>query len=538
MSVLTVGSYEKVLIGKKPKTEKRGTMAKNEVYSFQVAYMFEWHFSDIEVRIESPIKDFITYRQVEYVNALTPNFTRGDDYAISDKPFMCPDVLRPCKNGRVIARHGMYNTLWFTVKGDVPVGKHKIKIGFFIEGKEWGSTVYSLEVLDIELSHNHLTYTNWFHYDSIANYYNVPVFSKRYNEIMDKYIECAVNHGVNMLLIPMFTPPLDTRIGRERLTVQLIDVYQNKGEYSFDFTRLIDFMRRVESLGIKYFEMSHLFTQWGAHHAPKIMGVKDGKRVRLFGWETDGNGEEYKEFLSRLLPELSRALKAEGLFERCRFHISDEPNEKCLDNYKSAKEIFKKYLPDGIITDALSHYDFYSQGLVDRAICATDASKPFLENNVPDLWVYYCCAQSQANYSNRFMAFPGMRNRVIGMQMYLNNVKGFLHWGYNFYNCVLSDWPIDPYVTNDGCGGYQSGDPFVVYPGDGEPYDSVRHENFYDGLQDYRLFMALEEKVGRAKAEALLLENGFEKDFVTYPHGAKELLSIREKAQRMLLETK
>ena len=36
-----------------------------------------------------------------------------------------------------------------------------------------------------------------------------------------------------MLLTPVFTPPLDTTVNGERLTVQLVDVRRDAGVYSF-----------------------------------------------------------------------------------------------------------------------------------------------------------------------------------------------------------------------------------------------------------------------------------------------------------------
>ena len=71
--IYTVSSLEKVLLHKKPKTEKRGKMAKNETYSFQVAYKYNRFANDIEVTIEGPLKDYITYRQVEYVPCTSVN---------------------------------------------------------------------------------------------------------------------------------------------------------------------------------------------------------------------------------------------------------------------------------------------------------------------------------------------------------------------------------------------------------------------------------------------------------------------------------
>ena len=48
--------------------------------------------------------------------------------------------------------------------------------------------------------------------------------------------------------------------------------------------------------GVKYFEISHLFTQWGAKHAPKIMGCFKGEYVKLFGWETKAESQGYRNF--------------------------------------------------------------------------------------------------------------------------------------------------------------------------------------------------------------------------------------------------
>ena len=118
---------------------------------------------------------------------------------------------------------------------------------------------------------------------------------------------------MNMLLTPMFTPPLDTRVGGERKTAQLVDVTGTDGAYTFSFDRLIGFMRDVQSLGIEYFEMSHLFTQWGAAAAPKVMATENGEYRRLFGWDTPAAGGEYERFLRAFLPALKEALRGAGL---------------------------------------------------------------------------------------------------------------------------------------------------------------------------------------------------------------------------------
>ena len=56
-----------------------------------------------------------------------------------------------------------------------------------------------------------------------------------------------------------------------RTTVQLIDVYQEENGYTFSFEKLERWLELCERCRIRYLEFSHLFTQWGAGHAPKIM---------------------------------------------------------------------------------------------------------------------------------------------------------------------------------------------------------------------------------------------------------------------------
>ena len=535
--IYTICAEEKVLLDKAPKMiEKENTMARDETLSFQVAYKIAWLQKEIEVKIKSPIKKYITYRQVEYVPCTTPAVGEGDDYYLTKKPFFCPDVLCSCKKRKPTARQGLYNSLWFTIKGDLTPGEYPIEISLEQNGYVIAKTEYKVTVLDFYLGESDLIYTNWFHYDGIAQYYNLKVFSAKYNKIMYDFISCAVRHGMNMLLVPMFTPPLDTRVGQQRLTVQLVDVTKTENGYDFNFDRLIAFMKKARELGIKYFEMSHLFTQWGAKFAPKIIAKVNGKQKRIFGWETQATGQEYEKFLSEFLPKLIITLKKEKLFQDCRFHISDEPTKDSLESYKGAKSIFKKYAPDAIVMDALSDYEFYTQGLVDNAISSTSHIQTFLDNKTPNLWAYYCCAEGGSYLSNRYMSMPGERVRVIGFQMYLNDIKGFLHWGYNFYNSVLSDEAIDPYLITDAGGGLQSGDCYSVYPGKEGALDSIRIENLYDGIQDYKLLKCLEKKIGREETEKILLSNGFKKTFTDYPHSIKTLKKIRRLAQKALIE--
>lgn len=68
---------------------------------------------------------------------------------------------------------------------------------------------------------------------------------------MEAFIRTAAKNGMNMILTPAFTPPLDTPVGGERLTVQLVEVYKAGEHYTFGFDKLgrwIDLCRRAGKL--------------------------------------------------------------------------------------------------------------------------------------------------------------------------------------------------------------------------------------------------------------------------------------------------
>ena len=127
-----------------------------------------------------------------------------------------------------------------------------------------------------------------------------------------------------------------------------------------------------------------------------------------------------------ILPALRTALEGMGYDkEHVYYHISDEPSPEHLDSYRAAKAQAEDLLEGCQVIDALSSLEFYRQGLVRQPVPANDHIQPFIDAQVPGLWVYYCCAQSSL-VPNRFFAMESARNRIMGVLMYLYGIKGFL----------------------------------------------------------------------------------------------------------------
>ena len=160
----------------------------------------------------------------------------------------------------------------------------------------------------------------------------------------------------------------------------------------------------------------------------------------------------------------------------------------------------------------------------------------FIENEVDNKWCYYCCGEA-VDVSNRFMAMPSYRTRIIGLQMYKYGIKGFLQWGYNFYYTQLSVKLIDPHVTTSADKAFPSGDAFSVYPYGNGVTPSLRAFVFKEALNDFAVCMALERKIGREAVIKLIdSEAGMNVTFKQYPRCEEYIPNLIEKMQDMLAE--
>lgn len=529
LKIIPLSSLIKVFSDEEPTAQPFTKLSclSNERVQLQVAFCNDSD-CEVNVKVDCKFKDCINVYYVEEIYSKNPVHALQDNYTLRKKSGYFPELLRPL-DGCFNAKANKWNSIWLEVVPNptLVAGEQKINVALTC-GEDVQTIDFTLDVIDAQLPAQTLINTNWFHTDCIATHYNIEVFSDKYWEYVKNFLKVAVDHGMNMVLTPLFTPPLDTKVGGERPTVQLVGVKVSSGEYKFDFTNLDKWIAICDEVGIKYLELSHFFTQWGAKKCPKIIAEVDGVQKRIFGWDTKASGKAYRSFLTAFAEVFKPYLKEKGLEDKVYFHVSDEPFAAIARHYRKASNIVKELFGEYKIMDALSNYKFYKKGLVKLPVPANDHIEPFI-GNVSDLWTYYCCVQVKG-VSNKFFSMPSQRNRVLGYQMYKFNVKGFLHWGYNFWYKQFSTGPVDPFTETDAGGSFPSGDSFVVYPGDnGAPLISLRLKVFYDAFQDMRALQLLESLIGKEKTMQIL-EDGIEPiTFAQYPHCDDWQLATREK---------
>lgn len=549
MNVKIISSLEKCFLDEKVSDKsalRAASMLKNERFHLQVCYEASEKADfrrAVLVSVESELAKFISIYTVEHVPvkmAVLPE--HYDENYLRTSAGLYPDLLAPITAWSKVTLGENLEALWLEIEPDESVkpGKYTVTVRFNnqADGALCGEACIEIEIIDASLPEQTLTFTQWFYTDCLMNFYGTEAFDERHWQIIESFLAKARRGGINMILTPVFTPALDTYVGGERKTTQLVGIKRETCEsgftYSFDFSKLERWIELCHKVGIDKFEIPHFFTQWGAAHAPKIVAETEEGTKRIFGWDTDALSDEYYEFLSQFIPALIAKLSELGVDKSCVFHISDEPNLNNIEQYKKSRAVVEKLLEGYPIIDALSHYEFYECGAVTHPVPAIDKIEPFIENNVPDLWCYYCVSQAK-EVSNRFISMPSYRHRIIGIQLYKFNITGFLHWGYNFYNNRYSYDAINPYLYTDGEHFAPGGDTFSVYPSlNGTALSSLRFEIFHDALQDQRALALCEKLYGREFVEKLIGDEFDSITFKNYPQNPEFILSFREKINQAI----
>lgn len=545
MFIQSVSSLEKVFWDTKPEqlpAFRGGSMLRGERYSFQAVYGASEGAPDRLIAtcsVECAVKGTLSVARVCNVPVMMPVSDDRDEDYLRTTPGLYPDVILPIHAESVIPiMAGQVGALWFdmTPDEDCPAGTYPVTITLTDEKGETCSCSVELTVIAAQLPEQTLIYTQWFYCDCLANYYHVPVFSEEHWRILENHLRTARSGGINMILTPILTPALDTQIGGERLTVQLVDVKRMGGEYTFGFDKLRRWIDLCRKVGIDRFEMAHMFTQWGAAHAPKVVAQTEEGEKRIFGWDTEATDPEYVRFLRTLIPQVIAVLREKGIDQKhACFHISDEPRTKSLEAYTAARRSIEDLLEGYPIMDAMSDYEFYVNGVVECPVPGTRHIAPFLEHEVPGLWAYYC-SSGRRKVSNRFLSMSSSRNRILGMQLYRWHIEGFLHWGYNFYNTGLSRTTLQPFLMTDGDCMCEAGDQFSVYPAqDGTALESLRFVVFAHALQDMRA-LALCEKLCGWDAVCRVMDSHGKLTFENSSMGAEALLGMREEINRLIAE--
>jgi hypothetical protein len=465
---------------------------------------------------------------VELVPCLLVAYPGHDAGYVRDSPGLYPDLLIPVGDGIVEPFVGAWRAIWIDL---LPAAAGPYRVRVRVRHAARGDVLFDesldLEVLDAELPALDIVNSNWLHADALADAYGDEVFGEHHWSAIDAFVASAARMRVNSLLVPVWTPPIDTEPGRRRRPAQLLDVRRDGGAYAFGFAQVDRWLGILRRHGIAHLEVPHLFTQWGAAAAPAIDAVVDGRLEQIFGWDTPSTDPEYRRFLEHMIPALRRHLDGAWPRGEVVFHVSDEPEPAHAAGYRAARGVVADLLAGAQVRDAVSDPAYLESGLIELPIAATDSVEPFLAAGVDDLWVYFCVTQNR-DVANRFIGMPSARQRIIGPQVFAAGVRGLLHWGFNFYYSSRARRFVDPFTDTSAGGTLLAGDPFAVYPGPGRrPWESIRHRVAAQAMDDHRALQFVRDTGGPEVALAAL--DGQARSFRAPDVATRDIRSMRDR---------
>ena len=383
----------------------------------------------------------------------------------------------------------------------MPPGVRNLQVEYlFHEGTQKAELTAKVDVRPLVLQkRSDFPVTHWWRLESLYEYYKVDMNSDRCRQLTRAYLKNLVDHGNNMIFVPAWFPRSEV-VARPAQLLGIVETTPNN--YEFDWTRVREFVEQARECGAEAFEWPHLWIYWGVKHPERFYTQKsDGSWQLLFEPDSDGFGDRYVGFLKQLMASWHRFLLDERILEISYFHLSDEPGgDEHFANYTRARQLLREIAPWMKVLDALSEVRYGKENLTDYPIPIISSAPDYIREGIPH-WVYYCCGPRGA-YVNRFMDTPLIKIRMTGWLFYRLKAQGFLHWGYNGWHVIEKDAIVDPFTQFDAgwYPGIPNGDPFVVYPGENGPIDSIRWEVFFESLQDF----ALLQTAGIDRDDALL----------------------------------
>lgn len=416
--------------------------------------------------------------------------------------------------------------IWVSIKipNDCPPGLYNGKLvirGFINKKKVELETSFTIHVYPVTVGTSNIWVTNWFNFSENAleqmndGRFVVP-YTKRYWQLLQVIAEKMASFGQNVVMIS----PL-----------QLAKYSFSKGHYSMDFENFDKYVNTFMNAGaLKRIEGGHIgagIEGYGTAFEVYVPIVsKDTTIFKLFPISSDRAQNFYKQFI----PELISHLKEKGWLSMYMQHIADEPTDQNYQSYISIAAFFKKLAPNVPIIDAIQTKKL--NNIVNvwvPLLSVLDKDYDYFlgrQYKGDELWTYICTVP-QGNYANRFIELPLIKPRLIFWIMFRYDLQGYLHWGFNFWN----DHPF--YETVQPNEPWPGGDSYMVYPGYGKLYSSIRFEAQRDGIIDNTLLsMLARRQPDKAKElcdQVIHSFSSYNTDILAFRQIHKELLELLSK---------
>jgi hypothetical protein len=340
----------------------------------------------------------------------------------------------------------------------------------------------TLRVYDVAVEKTRLWVTEWYSMQWQHMKIDPEHESDDYYALLRRYARNMAEHRHNVALI--------SPIGLAEYSAN------DDGSLNIDFSKFDRWVTIFQEEGvIGRIEGGHIGGRkggWESDFVVQTRRVEDGKVVsEAVSPDTSKADAFYKQFFPTLVAHLKEK-EWLGIYMQ---HLADEPIESNVASYRAMAALARKYAPELPIIEACHTKEL--TGAMDVWVPQLNYLHRDYEHYLArqaagdEVW-FYTCVFPQGEYANRFLEQPLIKTRLLHWINFRYGATGYLHWGYNQWT---KDSPFTHTTRPHGGPPYlPAGDPWIVYPGEKGPLDSIRFEAMRDGIVDHELLCMLAEK--------------------------------------------
>ncbi len=221
------------------------------------------------------------------------------------------------------------------------------------------------------------------------------------------------------------------------------------------------------------------------------------------------SNKQYTDLVKSFMPQLEKNLISKNWANMSYTYLPDEPGWLTLGKeFLNIAKIFKEAAPR-IKTLATTSPPFVHPAYpeltkyVDTWVPMMDTYPPSvaaeLRKQGKEVW-WYTCLLPFHPYPHLAIYQSGIDPRMIPLLSWKYKVDGYLSWGIDVWPDASTastqnpKWPAGDWTFKDYL--YPPGDGYMMYPGpNGQPWSSVRMENFRDGMEDYEYLTLLKNRL-------------------------------------------
>ncbi len=571
LTVWSLDSLHRVYLDSEPEQSKGWNLclARGEYQTFQLGLRYDGPLSEVKAvpdilrcgQSELPADSL----QVKWTGLVPLPLSSPFDRAGAERPDLWPGwhpdpiVDNPPWSDSSAERSAALHFCLHVPKEAAPGVYHGV-VRLQVKGKVRARLPLCVEVWPFEMPAPRFHITNWFQPDCVTLYHRCEPWSERHWRLLDLYARDMAEHRLNVITTPTITGNFHNYD-----QMKLVDVTRKgDGSYRFDFSRLQRWIKLFDRHGFELFEMWHFAEQGNGASSPLLSVWEEAKKKHITYQGLSVKSPIYRKLMASFLQELSRWLARRKLTHRFLLHIYDEPQQHTWSHYAELSRFFRTHAPEIAHLDAIS-----TSGLITEFGADIDIPVPLTPCFAEDayyqarasasekpVWVYTCCGPEHP-YANRFICHPLLSTRILHWQAYTQRVRGYLHWGYNFWHQsggTPTGWAyadkvlLNPY--KEAPSSWPVGDACIVYPPtrwweDRGPVSSLRYEAMREGLQDHTLLCLLEElitsnkskaKVARANKLLQRVRTTIAPDFTHHAREVDLLLRTRQEIGRCISE--